>query len=145
MALVWSRWSTTSATVQPGQGVGRAQPSSSSGSSRLDSSACCSVRATTMESTASLRDRHQTGTSMSARRTFVIALVAALVVAACSGSGGGEGAASSSSTSPTSAYPLDDTLRLNDLQVIGTHNSYHVQADDKLFNAIKAFDASTAV
>jgi Phosphoinositide phospholipase C, Ca2+-dependent len=28
-----------------------------------------------------------------------------------------------------SAYPLDDTLRLNQVQVLATHNSYHIQQD----------------
>ena len=64
-----------------------------------------------------------------------LALLAAF--AACSSGGGG-------STPPPVAYRLDDTLRLNEIQALGSHNSYHVQASPKLFDALKAFDASLA-
>lgn len=68
-------------------------------------------------------------------------LVSALLVAgACSGSGGGGGGASAANA----AYPHDDQLRLNDIQSLGSHNSYHVQAEPKLFEALKAFDPSLA-
>jgi hypothetical protein len=42
------------------------------------------------------------------------------------------------------AYPRDGQLRLNDIQSLGSHNSYHVQADQKLFDALKSFDANLA-
>ena len=35
-------------------------------------------------------------------------------------------------------YPLDDRLRLNQMQVLGTHNSYHLQPGPDLFAAIEA-------
>ncbi len=41
-------------------------------------------------------------------------------------------------------YPRDDALRLNHLQVLGTHNSYHVQAAPPLFAAIVAFSEGLA-
>lgn len=41
-------------------------------------------------------------------------------------------------------YPRDDTLRVNHLQVLGSHNSYHVQASPPLFAAIEAFSADLA-
>jgi len=47
----------------------------------------------------------------------VVALVA-LAVAACNGGDDDE-----------PAYPLDDELRINDVQVLGTHNSFHVETD----------------
>jgi len=48
----------------------------------------------------------------------VVAVVAVVVVYLR----GGEKAA-------PSAYPLDDTLRLNQVQVLATHNSYHIEQD----------------
>jgi hypothetical protein len=41
-------------------------------------------------------------------------------------------------------YPRDGELRLNQIQVLGTHNSYHIQADPPVFAAIKAFSAALA-
>jgi calcium-dependent phosphoinositide phospholipase C len=37
---------------------------------------------------------------------------------------------------PPSAYPRDNELRLNQIQVLGTHNSYHIQADAFVFQQI---------
>ncbi|HSP98081.1 MAG TPA: phosphatidylinositol-specific phospholipase C1-like protein [Candidatus Dormibacteraeota bacterium] len=37
------------------------------------------------------------------------------------------------------AYPRDDTLRLNQMQVLGTHNSYHLQSPPALFQAVADF------
>ncbi len=36
-----------------------------------------------------------------------------------------------------SAYPHDDQIRLNQIQSLGTHNSYHIQPKPKLFEALK--------
>ena len=36
----------------------------------------------------------------------------------------------------TGAYPLDDTLRLNHIQVLGSHNSYHLQPRPELLTRI---------
>jgi hypothetical protein len=57
---------------------------------------------------------------------FGLAVTVAVVAAACSG--GSTGARPAPTTKPTSAtpaYPLDSTLRLNQIQVLGSHNSYH--------------------
>lgn len=35
----------------------------------------------------------------------------------------------------------DDTLQINEVQVLGTHNSYHIQPSDKLLTVIAALDA----
>jgi hypothetical protein len=42
------------------------------------------------------------------------------------------------------AYPRDDQLRLNQIQVLGTHNSYHIQADPFVFQAIANVSAGVA-
>ena len=64
-------------------------------------------------------------------RRAALAVSIALVAAACS------------SSSPR-AYPRDGALRLNDIQVLGSHNSYHVQGDPKLLDALRAFDKTLA-
>ena len=55
--------------------------------------------------------------------------IAAAFVSACGNSGG------DSSQNP---YPRDDVLRMHEAQVIGTHNSYHVQPKPDLFAGILA-------
>ena len=52
------------------------------------------------------------------KRATAVALLLA-ILAACSRGGGGR-------EEPPPAYRLDGTLRLNQIQVLGTHNSYHV-------------------
>jgi hypothetical protein len=74
-------------------------------------------------------------------RKIAALLLVATTAAACTSDK--DSSSSSTSTSP-SAYPRDDALRLNDVQVLGSHNSYHVQADQKLFDALKSFDPSLA-
>src|SRR5688572_7715905 len=39
---------------------------------------------------------------------------------------------------------IDRCVRLNEVQAIGTHNSYHVQASPALFGLLTAFDATLA-
>jgi hypothetical protein len=59
------------------------------------------------------------------RRAFVLVILA-LTLFGCGdddGLGGG-------------AYPLDDTLRLNQIQVLGSHNSYHIQPQGRLGRAL---------
>jgi hypothetical protein len=63
-------------------------------------------------------------------------VLAGLILGACSGG--------DSAPFPKSAYPRDGELRLNDIQSLGSHNSYHVQAEQKLFDALKSFDATLA-
>jgi calcium-dependent phosphoinositide phospholipase C len=38
---------------------------------------------------------------------------------------------------PGPAYPRDNTLRLNHIQVVGTHNSYHIQPSPALFEQLR--------
>src|SRR5262245_35365237 len=38
---------------------------------------------------------------------------------------------------PLPAYPRDGTLRLNHIQVVGSHNSYHIQPKEPLFSFLK--------
>lgn len=47
---------------------------------------------------------------------------------------------------PTFDYPMDDVLRMNQLQLKGTHNSYHVPKDDaKMLSALNYTHAPLAV
>ena len=65
------------------------------------------------------------------RRLLVLLL---LVAAACSGGGDDD-------------EPEEDAaprLRLDQIQVLGTHNSYHQRIDDELFALLEAFDADLA-
>ena len=84
------------------------------------------------------------------RSVVVAATVAAAAVAfgACSstttsapGGGSAPGApnptgSGAGTTAPPSGYPLDDTLKLNQIQVLGSHNSYHVRTPQGLRDAI---------
>ena len=76
-------------------------------------------------------------------RKAAAALLVAVLVAACSGDDDDDTA--TTTTEAEELRPLDDELRLNDVQVLGTHNSYHLQAEQPLFDAISAFDAALAV
>jgi len=62
------------------------------------------------------------------------ALLLAALVAGCS----------DSSSSGSGAYPLDDVLRLNQIQVLGTHNSYHIEPREPLFSLLVAFSEPLA-
>jgi hypothetical protein len=37
-----------------------------------------------------------------------------------------------------------DSLRMNEIQVLGTHNSYHIQADGRILNVLRAFEPEVA-
>ena len=63
------------------------------------------------------------------RRGVTVAIASGLALAACGGGADGDGGA------PT-AYPLDDTLRVNEVQVLNSHNSYHRRSDVDLPPAI---------
>ncbi len=47
-------------------------------------------------------------------------------------------------SSGSSAYPLDGVLRLNQVQVLGSHNSYHIQPREPLFSLLRAFSEPLA-
>lgn len=63
---------------------------------------------------------------------LAVALSAALVAAGCGDS------------SSDGARPLDDTLRLDQIQVLGTHNSYHIEPQEPLFSLLVAFSEPLA-
>jgi hypothetical protein len=69
-----------------------------------------------------------------ARILFVFCLVA--LAAACSG-GNAHRNATPTTTAPT-GYPLDDTLRLDQIQVLGSHNSYHGRPYPQVLKALYA-------
>lgn len=78
-------------------------------------------------------------------RLAAAALTVALAgITACSSDDGARDASTGTSdaspppTTASSEYPLDDTLRLDQVQVLGSHNSYHVQAEPDLFAAMMA-------
>jgi len=72
----------------------------------------------------------------------VLVAAALLALSACSPSGDSSTQGRSGKTVParsgTVEYPLDGTLRLDDVQILGSHNSYHVQAEPDLFAAMQA-------
>jgi len=53
-------------------------------------------------------------------------------------------ACSDSGSSADSAYPRDGELRLNQMQVLGSHNSYHIQPEPALFSLLRAFSEPLA-
>ncbi|MGQ0823684.1 MAG: Ca2+-dependent phosphoinositide-specific phospholipase C [Actinomycetota bacterium] len=68
-------------------------------------------------------------------------LVAAVALAACSGDDDGPGEESAASTTTTTqaptAHPLDDTLRLHQVQVLGSHNSYKTFPYPEVMDSIR--------
>ena len=71
--------------------------------------------------------------------TSRVTKLAALAVAAALAGGCGD-----SSSSDGGAYPRDGALRLNQVQVLGSHNSYHVQPRPELFSLLLAFSEPLA-
>lgn len=67
----------------------------------------------------------------SLRKRFHLVLVVVLLTAAACGDGNG-------------SQSQDDVLRLNQIQVLGTHNSYHIQAEPMLFALLAAYDQALA-
>ena len=69
---------------------------------------------------------------------FAVAAIAATALAAGSGP-----APAGAETAPSSTAPLVDglpgDLRLNQIQVVGTHNSFHVQPPQAIINAVAPF------
>jgi len=52
---------------------------------------------------------------------------------------GGCGEDQTRGTTAAATYPQDDTLRLNQIQVVGSHNSYHIQPRPELLNVLLRF------
>jgi hypothetical protein len=67
--------------------------------------------------------------------SVLVALIALL--ASCS-SGKSHPSASSPTTVKAAAYPRDDTLRLDQVQVLGSHNSYHGRPYPKVLAGLRA-------
>ena len=68
----------------------------------------------------------------------------ALLLAGCS-SGGDEGrTGAGNDTTTTTAPSMDEVVRLNQVQYLGTHNSYHRRLPPKLFDLLGRFDARFA-
>jgi hypothetical protein len=65
-----------------------------------------------------------------------VAAVLTLLAAGC----GSDGEA----PPPVAAYPRDATLHLNQIQALGSHNSYHVQPKEPLFSWIQHFSKDLA-
>jgi hypothetical protein len=61
--------------------------------------------------------------------------VGLVALAGCGSSGGGGKAV---------AYPRDGELKLNQMQVLGTHNSYHLRPQEPLMSLIQKVDKATA-
>jgi hypothetical protein len=78
-------------------------------------------------------------TNRRTRRAAALVMSLALAAAACSGSGDADQATSSTSdpAAEAVAYPHDDELRLDQVQVIGTHNSYHLPATPEFREAVE--------
>ena len=80
-------------------------------------------------------------TSGSTRRLAAVLAVAAVLAASCSdataerGTEGSDPTVLASSTT-NAAAPADPSLRLNEIQVVGSHNSYHVAPDPALYDII---------
>jgi hypothetical protein len=45
---------------------------------------------------------------------------------------------------PAATRPLDDTLRLNDIQALGSHNSYHLEVQPEVMALLRVFDTTLA-
>lgn len=72
------------------------------------------------------------------RRPIALLLAACVALAAC-GDGGGDEAAD-----PTTTTEAAPALRLNQVQVVGSHNSYHLRPDPAVLEGIAAFAGEQA-
>jgi hypothetical protein len=83
---------------------------------------------------------------------LVFALAVAIAaVSACSSSDDSSGANETTTTAPTGstaaprpAHRLDDTLRLHQVQVLGSHNSYHETPYPEVLAALRGVNPATA-
>lgn len=80
---------------------------------------------------------------MTFRRLLAAAAGIALLLAGCSGGGDGETSADDGVTT-TTRPSMDEVVRLNEVQYLGTHNSYHRRLPPKLFDLLRRFDARFA-
>lgn len=78
-----------------------------------------------------------------------------LTLAACTGDGGDEGGSDgagsdgeqveATTTTLSIEHRLDETLRLHQVQVLGSHNSYHLRGHPEVLDAIRAVDPAQAL
>ena len=80
---------------------------------------------------------------MPLRRLLATALAGAALLAACTG-GGDDSPAATTTTTTTEAPAMDDVVRMNEVQVIGTHNSDHRRLPPELFRLLRSFDQKLA-
>ncbi len=84
---------------------------------------------------------------MRPKLNVLVAVVCVIALAgACSSSSETANPESTTSSAPakTKAYRLDSTLRLNQIQVLGSHNSYHGQPYPELLAALEKINTATA-
>jgi hypothetical protein len=79
-------------------------------------------------------------------KTIATVVIAIAIAGACSSTGKHAQPAPNPTTTTTKAetYPLDSTLRLNQIQVLGSHNSYHGQPFPQVLAALKGVNAASA-
>lgn len=78
------------------------------------------------------------------RRLVAAVVGAVLLTSGCSGAGDDAGERRPVSTT-TTAPAMDDVVRMNEVQVIGTHNSYHRRLPPELFELLTQFDRKLAM
>jgi hypothetical protein len=82
------------------------------------------------------------------RRPLHLALAAGAILASCAGGDDSPSAPAGTAAPPTTqtspGHPRDDELRLHHVQVLGTHNSYHVEPVPALAEALAGFDQELA-
>jgi len=79
----------------------------------------------------------------------LVAILGVLLAATACSSGAKPAATKPTATSgaptPAAAYRLDDALRLNQIQVLGSHNSYHASPYPKVLAALRRVSPAIAV
>jgi hypothetical protein len=80
---------------------------------------------------------------MSSARGVVAVAATVVAVAGCSSAAGSGDTAPATTTVP--AYPLDGTLRLDQIQVLASHNSYHGRPYEEVLAAIAPVDRAAAL
>jgi hypothetical protein len=78
-------------------------------------------------------------------RPATLVAVAAAALTACSGDPATAPDGVTTSTRAAAEHRLDDRLRLHQVQVLGSHNSYHLEADPAVLDAIRAVDPAQAL
>jgi len=82
----------------------------------------------------------------------IAAIAFAIAITSACSSGSNHNAAKAKPTTPTTpttttpvAYPLDSTLRLNQVQELGSHNSYHAEPYPQILAKLRQVDPPDAV